>query len=577
MLLLHSALALSVWTGAAVTPAVAARDTLAYRFSISRSGDTPPALEIELTLRGNASGSTRFTAPFRWAGQDSLNKSILNLAVDRPARVVSDSAGIVTVSHPPRASVRLRYRVQQDWSGPLRLPLYFRAVVDSSRVIFNGGNGLIFPEWAAATPVVVRVTWTGVPADWSILTSYGGARSVSRTTIANLGQAAFVAGRFRIPNPRRKGFRIAIQDQWNFPDSAFITLLDRVWEIERKFWGDQGTGSGFVTLSRIASRGTQGGTAFTGGFVAFADSASSLTAIGRIAAHELMHLWNGQGMKAARPEERYKWFTEGVTDYYADRFFHEAGAYSDSAWLERVNTTVRRYYLSPARGATRREIETDYYANPDRRTFPYLQGYLLALYLKGELATASGGRYEFDRLMRDLYRASRRSGADLTDSLVLGVLPRDLRPLVRSAIGRYIDQGEMIPLVAGAIGNCIVVRDTTVVPFVLGFDAAKSTQDRVVRGLVPGGPAANAGAEEGMALAGWGWFNDDASKPATLRIKDSTGTRTLTFLPRGSQPVQVPQFGAGECTGALPRTPGAVIIPQQRATAAIPTPSSARH
>jgi len=192
--------------------------------------------------------------------------------------------------------------------------------------------------------------------------------------------------------------------------------------------------------------------------VAAASDSADLNELGRLLAHELFHLWNGQRLAAAEEEGRYKWFTEGITDYYADRIYYAIGEYSDSTYRSRVNGTLAAYYASPARGSTRGSIASRFWDDAQTKQYPYLQGYAFALYLQPNLPRWSGSRFDLDSLMIAAYRAAGGKDIEVTDSLLIAVAPQAARAEFSAAIARFIDGGQMIQPDSSALGPCIVLR-----------------------------------------------------------------------------------------------------------------------
>ncbi len=284
-------------------------------------------------------------------------------------------------------------------------------------------------------------------------------------------------------------------------------------------------------LVPLFSRGLVGGTAFTNGFVSFADTAFAVPTIALNLSHEIFHEWNGHTIATAPPEEHYKWFSEGFTEYYADRMARAAGLLTDSGYIDRVNAGLRAYYLSPLHGSSLTEIERRYWVDANANRYPYYQGYALALHL---------GQRAVDDLMHALYRASRRGGQVTDSAIVAAALPLS-RPALAAAIDSFIVRGEMVPMIAGAIAGCARVELQSLYTFDFGFDASASTRDHVVRGVRVGGPAAAAGVADGMPLKSWSWHGGDARFPVRLRLDDGSG-REISYYPRTGPPQPTPQF-----------------------------------
>jgi predicted metalloprotease with PDZ domain len=526
-------------------PLVAQGDTLRYTFRYQPVGLDGPQLAVDVEFRGDRSGRTRVVEPSRWAGEDSLWRSIVSLEVAPGATVVSRDNGTLLVEHPPGAHVRLHYVLRQDWTGPLRYPVIHRPVLDGTCILFNQSNGLVFPSRSLGDTLVLQYRWIGLPSNWRILTSFSAEAGFSGpVTLREFAGASFAAGDLRLVSPPGGpgGVTVDAQGTWRFTDAALAQMVHSLWAAETRFWGAPAFGHAFVLLLPIANGSTLAGDAFTAGFVAAADSTADLDAVGRLLAHELFHLWNGQRLAAIETEARFKWFTEGITDYYADRIFRELGYYSDSAYRGHVNAVFRNYYSSPERGAALRDVAARFWTDQTVKRYPYVQGYAFALYLQANLPRWAGSRFDLDSLMVGLFRAAHGGSIEITDPLILSAAPAPARAPLAAAIGQYIGQGAMVPADSAALGRCVTVRTEPVYTFDLGFDGAASMRDRVIRGVRPDGPAARAGVPEGAKLTGFRWDPSEPSVPVLLQIDDGQGLREVRYLPQGSPVFLAPQY-----------------------------------
>lgn len=532
-------------------------DTLRYVFHYSRAPGQAARLGVDVDFRGDRSGRTLLVLPTTWAGEDSLFKEIVSIQGGPGVTVGPQVDGARVLTHAPGAPVHVHYELRQDWSGPLRYATFHRLVLDSTRVLFNETNALVFPQRAATATPVLQYQWTGLPPDWRILTSFGSKASFSGPVgLREFSAAAFAAGDFRLVGAASGdgGMTIAAQGHWPFTDDTLAGMVRSLWGAETHFWGAPAFAHPFVLLLPIADPDAFAGTAFTAGFVAVADSVVTIHALGRLLAHELFHLWNGQRLAATSTEARYKWITEGFTDYYADRIFHELGYYSDSVYMMRVNTTLRDYYTSAVARSTRRDVADRFWTDPAMKAYPYAQGYAFALYLQPNLRRWSGTRFDLDSLMVAAYRGSGGQNEEMTDSLLVDAAPAGVRAPLVGAIARYIDDGAMIPGDSAALGRCVAMRMEPVYTFDLGFDAPASMRDHVVQGVRPDGPAARAGIVNGMKLLGWRWDGDYPTLPVLLQVDDGHGPREVRYPGHGDRFVLAPQYAP------TPGAPGCLTL-----------------
>jgi len=550
---------LNVVVAAALASTLAAPrpDTLRYEMAFARDDSARRVVDVRLRLRVAASGRSVVELPHAWAGHSDLEKQISNLEIvgDRSVTVSDgDSAFARSITGRPGAPVEVRYRLRQDWSGAVRRPEYFRAIIGDPYVLLVGQSSLARPRYGDGDSVVVDFAWKNAPRSWRIETSFGGGSAQrARTTIGELLEGVFVAGEFRAYSAPAYGrsIRMLVTGRWGFSDSALVAGTRTIVERERAFWRDRAARQLLVVT--VPSSGGIGGTAYTNGLVMYADTTSQLPAFMRLLAHETFHQWNGHTIRTAGPEGGMKWLSEGFTEYFADRFARDAGLLSAEGYLEKVNENIRHYYTSPVRNATREDLNRRYWSDPDMNRYPYYQGYLIAGFVDRELRRATQGRFTVDSLLFLLYRGVRGTNRLVDDALFVSAAPQAARSALRDSIASFVVEGRTVPVVADSFGGCTVVRTSEMYPFDLGFDANASTRSRVVSGVRAGSSADSAGIKDGMRLRGWSWFNGDPTRSASIRVIEGDSIRTIAWLPRGNASFTVPQIESRpECSPSRP-------------------------
>ena len=521
-------------------------DTLHYQLTFAHDDSLRPVIDVRVQFRGSAGGRTVIELPHSWAGHTDLERSVSGLTVARPASatlVATDSAHRRLVMHAANARIELRYRLRQDWTGAIRRPQYFRALVGDDLAVLMGQNALVHPTHGDMDKLVVEFAWTGVPTGWLIASSFGeGKTQRAQTTMNEFLEGVIVAGQFRGYATRAYGrpMRVMIRGTWSFADTALVRTASDLATRQRAFWHDRS--ARYYLVAALPAVGGTGGTAFTHALVMYSDTTSQLSGFASLLSHEMFHEWNGHAMRTAGTEGGMKWLSEGFTYFFADRFSRDAGLLSRESYLGRVNDAIRHYYLSPVRNSTRDDVNRSYWTNSDVNRLPYYQGYLIAAFLDDELQGATAKRFTIDSLLFALYRRVRATDKLVDDAMFADAAPSAARAAVRDSIQSFVVEGHTVPVTVRTFGECIDIRVEQQFPFDLGFDSQTSTRDRVVRAVRAGSPADSAGLRDGMPLRGWSWFNGDPSKPASVRITDGDTIRKIEWTPRGEQTMSVPQL-----------------------------------
>jgi predicted metalloprotease with PDZ domain len=259
-------------------------------------------------------------------------------------------------------------------------------------------------------------------------------------------------------------------------------------------------------------------------------------------AHEFFHLWN---VKRIRPAAMWPydyareqatpllWWSEGVTDYYADVTLARSGLWSPAAFVASANSNAQQVE-SAAEIVSAEDASVDTWIHPtwvDEEQYYYYKGSLLGLMLDIEIRAATANAHSLDDVMRallnDFYR--RQKGFTTGDLLAL------VRPWyagVDDFYRRYIQGREPLPydsvLPLGGIAVAVQEARTPVV----GVEIEKPVEGGVlVAAVAPGSLAESVGLQPGDVLVRLGDIpTTGLSWPALFRAR---------YTKAAGQPLQV--------------------------------------
>lgn len=509
-------------------------------------------LVLELTFQGQDDGRTHLVLPNAWAGERELYKDLRGLEATSPGAHIeagSDPAQPVVV-HPPGATVSIRYELtKQPELESIDEHLSYRVLVQRDYFHAIGHALWVTPASFEKKPCSIRIRWEGFPPGAAVANSFGtGAKEQTfRETTDHLRHAVFVVGDFRVHDATIRGKKIAIalRGKWGFRDEELVDLVSRVVDVERAFFRDDDFDRYLVTLIPTGRDCcSYGGTGLTDSFATFVSSNLPIERrMTHLLSHELFHTWNGRRIGRQSPEELVYWFSEGFTDYYAELLSFRAGLTSFPEYVEAIDAVLRQYHLNPAKTAGNEDIQKGFWKSRAVERLPYQRGLLLAM-LWNDRVRSQGKGASIDDMMRDLFAEARDRGtvvsAETVDRLMRPYLPDG----VSADIGKYVDNGEIVPVAPGALGPCVKLTEASIGPFDLGFDEKATDAAGVVTGVVKGGAAERAGLRNGMKLRRSRW-SSDPTKKATLTVIDKKRERTIEYFPQG-KPVKVPQYRIDE-------------------------------
>jgi len=522
----------------------AQKPDLAY--TIARKDTT--ALHIIVSFTGNRSGSSILHLPKEWASQQDLYRAVSTLKAlsVQTTILATDNPDSYTIRYRPGTKVIFSYVLRKDWSGALRYPLYFRPVIQHDLFYFDGYSGLVYPDLSDTAHIRCRLTYKGFNQDDFIGNSFYAKKTDGRVilSLGNLLNSIFCAGNFRSKTINVKGRQvvIALTGKPAFTDDEAFSSISRIILAERHFWDDAGPDYYLTTFLPLYDQGNTGGTAYYHAFSLFqsADQGISGSLLPMIA-HEYFHNWLGLGLKMPEPDEPYKWFSEGFTEYYSYKILLKTGIITEKDFIARINTYVKEYFLSPYFNLPSQGLIGKYWESSGLKLLSYRRGLVLAFLLDNRIKEKK--LRSLDDLLRALYTESRPAmtfSNDLFNTLVRDYSDQETLTAINQA-----NAGNNQPLSQLLFQDPVYPTDTLKVEklFDLGFDYQVSKAAGKIKGLEAGSNAAKAGLVENMPLTDQYsiWFNN-VDKPAKIGVVDHGKEELIEYMPVTKLDRSIPQF-----------------------------------
>jgi predicted metalloprotease with PDZ domain len=288
--------------------------------------------------------------------------------------------------------------------------------------------------------------------------------------------------------------------------------------------------------------------------VAFADPSGNLgDFMTPLIAHEYFHLWNVKRIRPAAmwpydySTEQYTpllWWSEGVTDYYADLTNLRAGLWSADTFLRNTVMDIQEVEQAPEPwseedGSVATWID-EIFVNSSQLYYP--KGALTGMLLDIAIRDATDNLHSLDDVMRALYTRHYQKGRGFTTDTLLALLREFGMPNVDGFYQRYINGREPLPYDAILPkAGIAVTRTTTSVPF-FGVNAPPADDGSLTVLLVePGSAAQLAGVQPGDVLLKVGEIDvgtdQDWSVPFRRRYQGQAGAPLSVTVRRGGQTV----------------------------------------
>ncbi len=526
----------------------------ALRYEIEPALDSPkPSFRIDLTFKGDTSGTTNLILPNRWGGQSNLHNTVRDLQVISPQVTISNTTQphIKSIAHKPEQSLQIRYYVVQDYEGNPRNQNRYRPLVQNEYFHWIGHGVWVYPSWTEDDPVSVSLEWNNLPKQWTIANSFGAreAQQCFTSTIGALKHAIFTGGDFNISTGAVEGKPIHTLHRgvWNFSASDFGNMVHRIIEVERAFWKDFDVPYYLVTLipiDALPGNTSIGGTGLTNSFALFATRNINIDDLKALIAHEYFHNWNAQKLgRIKEPEQQLYWFSEGFTDYYAYLLLLRSGLLTLEEYLQKFNSLIYEYYFLPVRNETNQRVIKDFWTNSDVQKLPYRRGLLLAANWNALIRKATNNKHSLDDVMLELLQASQKGKRELSAVVINDHLRRYVGRDLLPEMLRYIDQGELIVPDRGAFGPHLSLKIEEFAQFELGLDLEMLVVNKVISGVKEDSAAYRAGLRDDQVfLRRLPIYVGDPKKPVEITIQDGEEERTIKYFPASDQRVSVPQY-----------------------------------
>jgi len=438
---------------------------------------------------------------------------------------------------------------------------------------FLGTNLFMFEEGQLARAAEVRFR---LPAGWQVTTALRGPASGSyrATDYHELADAMTFVGKYSLDSLQSDGkwIRIALWPSADYTPAVARNLRNGVAKmapVQNRIMGEAPYDVYTVFFNVV-----HGPIGFGGGLEhsfsqydimpaqAFADPVSGNLGdfMYPLLSHEFFHLWN---VKRLRPAEMWPydyhaeqytpllWWSEGVTDYYADLTNLRSGLWTPSQFFDNAIANIQQVDEAPEPWSVEDGSEATWihevYVNTSQLYYP--KGSLLGFLLDISIRDATDNAHNLDEVMRALYTRYYRQNKGFLTADLLSELRAAGMPDVDGFYRHYIDGRDSLPYEQVFAKAGLVFRRNPVTSLFLGVSAGPSPSGGVViQAVTPGSAAEEAGVEPGDVLTrigdipisatqDWGAafrsrYQGKAGQPLTLTVQRAGRTLTLNTTVR---------------------------------------------
>lgn len=384
-----------------------------------------------------------------------------------------------------------------------------------------------------------RVSWdlTAMPIGTSAASSFG--TSITEPlSLDTLDTAYFMAGALgRHPaQPASNAFFATWQGHPPFDPQPLMAWADRLRSHYLAFFDAPATSYGiFMRRNQVNPGGGMG--MYRSFVITYGDDDNDIDDLKFTLAHEMFHTFQPRLVAEAGSDGSLSdsWFNEGLAVFYQRVLPFRHGMIDAGTFLRDLNYYAGRYYTNILGNLPNAEVAAGFWKDTRIRTLPYDRGFLYFATVDDAMRKNSHGKRSLDDLLLKLL-ARQRAGHTLVQ--------RDWEEVVRSEIGAA-GVAAFEAMLAGtpplpesnAFGPCFRRVTKRMRRYELGFEPAVLAEpQRIVRGLVAGSAAQQAGLRDGDEITmpvGQDRIQGDQTRLLTLQVRRGREHFAVTYLPRG--------------------------------------------
>ena len=337
-----------------------------------------------------------------------------------------------------------------------------------------------------------------------------------------------------LPGKKGDGFGLYWLSEPPFAADVLGARIKTLHDYMANFFGDKnGVYRVFMRQNPYAGLG---GTALPQSFMFGYRSADkpTLDKMQGLLAHEMTHNW--PRMEGEHGDTA--WYSEGTAEYYSQLLSYRAGVTSLDAFVSALNDKANAYYTNPYVRLGNPEAAKIFWSDPIAQTVPYGRGFLYLLDTDTAIRAKSGGKRSLDDVVLEIRRRD-KAGQSYGVNDWLDLVGREIGVDAAKAAYQAMTAGQVITP-AARFAPCLTVTPRPTRAFELGFARASLNDDRIVRGLVKGSAAEQAGVREGDQIvtdSGVLEARNDDARSIQLTVKRDGVEHVVTYLPRGA-PIQ---------------------------------------
>jgi len=417
-------------------------------------------LIVVMEFTGDKSGETKIILPSNFASSSDINgiKYLKPLSANTVINE-SDKPEIKIVKHAPNSLVRIYYQVEEVRNNDIDLGNQNMATIRRQFIHFLGETFFIVPGWDSNIDFNIRLAWNHMPSNWNLANSFGINEKLQeiRLPLWKFKRSLFAAGDFRIIKKwvANNPIYLAVRGTLKFTDNELADLYANITKTERDFWSDNNFPYFLLTVQPLEGSNDQIGVLRTNAYALFLSQNRMLDIrLKRLIAHEIFHIWVGDKIQFADPEQLVYWFKEGFTEYYTDLLLLRSKLMTLEEYVDQYNVILETYFTSSMRYEKNERLINEYWSDKDLTRLPFQRGRIFAQNLNYTILKNSNWKKSLDDFMRDLISRCLNESLVISNGSLSSLIRFYAGDQILSDIMRTLNSGAVLKTIPEALGPC---------------------------------------------------------------------------------------------------------------------------
>jgi predicted metalloprotease with PDZ domain len=510
-------------------------------------------LEISLQFQAADNKSLTVKMPSDCFGTPDLYKYVTRFEGENGTIVTAREKQSERIVQPAAdGKVSLRYTLSFD---PNEMDKFPYAPNTGADYFHAAGCQYLLPVGEETVKRRFQIEMTDVPHDWQIYaTSSANASKFEIESSFEDWQSAAIGGGKNVHTFQTKKARVAVYTHGDFqiPRERIFSSIEQIVRLERA-WFDDYAQPVYTIVVAPRSRVTAG-YAPENAFICFVDRETRQEDLNLLVAHEFFHNWLPNKIEIVQDKRsadfRFEWFSEGFTDYFAQKILADSKLLAPEKFVESVNRNIYNIADNPHRNKTYDELlalgKVGKFDGTAKK-LAYFRGALIALNWEAQIK--GGKKGNLSDFIRALYKRASKTGGKISEQEFYE-FARKFGIDARADFEKYIMRGETIVPETNALGKNYELHEAEKPAFDIGFLLEETQKTRKISGVKESSSAYRAGLRDGMDFVGvenaYRFSNAwKADKPLVVKVKIDGTERRFEYFPHG-EPMKLWLFSAAK-------------------------------